>query len=91
MVGSLSNTLSGIQLINHPPTQGGLLGLVLNLVVGLVTGVLNLLTSIISGVLSPLLDPLVNNLLTGLGVDLAKVEIGANLSCNPSGRAILVI
>jgi uncharacterized membrane protein len=91
VVGSLSNTLSGIQLINHPPTQGGLLGLVLNLVVGLVTGVLNLLTSIISGVLSPLLDPLVNNLLTGLGVDLAKVEIGANLSCNPSGRAILVI
>ncbi|WP_439855311.1 pilus assembly protein TadG-related protein [Pseudomonas yamanorum] len=91
VVGSLSNTLSGIQLINHPPTQGGLLGLVLNLVVGLVTGVLNLLTSIISGVLSPLLDPLVNNLLAGLGVDLAKVEIGANLSCNPSGRAILVI
>lgn len=91
VVGSLSNTLSGIQLINHPPTQGGLLGLVLNLVVGLVTGVLNLLTSIISGVLSPLLDPLVNNLLAGLGVDLAKVEIGANLSCSPGGRAILVI
>jgi uncharacterized membrane protein len=91
VVGSLSNTLSGIQLINHPPTQGGLLGLVLNVVVGLVTGVLNLLTSIISGVLSPLLDPLVNNLLAGLGVDLAKVEIGANLSCSPGGRAILVI
>lgn len=91
VIGSLSNTLSGIQLINHPPTQGGLLGLVLNLVVGVVTGVLNLLTGIISGVLSPLLDPLVNNLLAGLGIDLAKVEIGANLSCNPGGRAVLVI
>ena len=27
----------------------------------------------------------------GLGIDLAKVEIGANLSCSPGGRAILVI
>ncbi|XCY76796.1 hypothetical protein QLG25_10470 [Pseudomonas sp. CBR-F] len=87
----MSNTLNGIQLINHPPTQGGLIGLVLNLVVGLVTGVLNLLSGIISGLLSPLLDPLVNNLLAGLGIDLAKVEIGANLSCNPGGRAVLVI
>ncbi len=91
VVGSLSNTLNGIQLINHPPTQGGLIGLVLNLVVGLITGVLNLLSGIISGLLSPLLDPLVNNLLAGLGIDLAKVEIGANLSCNPGGRAVLVI
>ncbi|MEA3167274.1 MAG: hypothetical protein QOI97_222, partial [Pseudomonas sp.] len=45
----------------------------------------------ISSVLSPLLDPLVNSLLAGLGIDLAKVEIGANLSCNPGGRAMLVI
>jgi hypothetical protein len=90
-VGSLANTLNGIQLINHPPTKGGLLGLVLSLVVGLLTTVLNLVSTTVSALLGPLLDPLVNNLLAGLGIDLAKAEIGANLSCNPSGRAILVI
>lgn len=91
VVGSLSDTLKGIQLTNHPPTLGGLLGLVLGLVVNVLTGVLNLLSGVISGLLSPLLDPLVNNLLAGLGIDLAKVEIGANLSCSPGGRAMLVI
>lgn len=91
VIGSLSDTLKGIQLISHTPTLGGLLGLVLGLVVDLLTGVLNALSTVISGLLSPLLDPLVNNLLAGLGVDLAKVEIGANLSCNPGGRAALVI
>lgn len=91
VVGSLSNTLNGIKLISHTPTLGGLLGLVLSLVVNVLTSVLNLLSGVISGLLSPLLDPLVNNLLAGLGIDLAKVEIGANLSCNPGGRAILVI
>ncbi|MGY2291347.1 pilus assembly protein TadG-related protein [Pseudomonas sp. SDO528_S397] len=91
VIGSLSNTLGGIQLINHPPAAGGLLGLLLGVVVNLVSGVLNTLSGLISGLLSPLLDPLVNGLLAGLGVDLAKVEIGANLSCNPGGRAMLVI
>lgn len=91
VVGSLSDTLKGIQLTSHTPTLGGLLGLVLGLVVDILTGVLSLLSGIISSLLSPLLDPLVNNLLAGLGIDLAKVEIGANLSCNPGGRAALVI
>jgi uncharacterized membrane protein len=91
VIGSLSGTLSGIQLINHPPTAGGLLGLLLGVVVGLVSVLLNTLSGIISSVLSPLLDPLLNGLLAGLGVDLATVEIGANLSCNPGGLAQLVI
>ncbi|MGZ0717092.1 pilus assembly protein TadG-related protein [Pseudomonas palleroniana] len=91
VVGSLSDTLNGIRLTSHTPTLTGLLGLVLGLVVDVLTGVLNLLSGVISGLLSPLLDPLVNNLLAGLGVDLAKVEIGANLSCTPGGRAVLVI
>jgi len=38
-----------------------------------------------------LLYPLLNGLLACLGIDVAKVEIGANLSCNPGGRAVLVI
>lgn len=91
VVSSLKETLTGIQLINHPPKIASLLGAVLGLVTGLLNGLLSMLGGVIGGVLGPLLDPIVNNLLAGLGIDLAKVEIGANLSCNPAGRAMLVI
>lgn len=45
----------------------------------------------ITGLLSPLLDPLLNNLLSGLGVNLMDVEVGANLTCGQTGKAYLVI
>ncbi|MDQ0703536.1 putative membrane protein [Pseudomonas sp. W3I7] len=90
-VSSLKETLTGIHLINHPPKMASLLGAVLGLVTGVVNGLLTTLGGLIAGLLGPLLDPIVNNLLAGLGIDLAKVEIGANLSCNPGGRAMLVI
>ena len=90
-VSSLKDTLNGVQLINHPPKMASLLGAVLGLVTGVVNGLLTTLGGLIAGLLGPLLDPIVNNLLAGLGIDLAKVEIGANLSCNPGGRAMLVI
>jgi uncharacterized membrane protein len=48
------------------------------------------LVNAINTVLSPLLDTLINTLLASLGIDLNKVEVGANLSCH-SGRAALVI
>ncbi|MBT2372238.1 pilus assembly protein TadG-related protein [Pseudomonas fluorescens] len=91
VVGSLSNTLAGIKFISHVPIVDSLLSLLLGVVTGLLSGVLNLLSGLVSGVLAPLLDPIVNNLLAGLGIDLAKVEIGANLTCYPGGRAVLVI
>ncbi len=91
VVSSLRETLTGIQLINHPPKMASLLGVVLGIVTGLLNGLLSTLGGLIAGLLGPLLDPIVNNLLAGLGIDLAKVEIGANLSCNPGGRAMLVI
>ncbi|NWF11810.1 hypothetical protein HX810_29470 [Pseudomonas salomonii] len=90
-VSSLKETLTGVQLINHSPKMASLLGAVLGLVTGVVNGLLTTLGGLIAGLLGPLLDPIVNNLLAGLGIDLAKVEIGANLSCNPGGRAMLVI
>ncbi|WLH82275.1 pilus assembly protein TadG-related protein [Pseudomonas sp. FP2338] len=90
-VSSLKETLTGIHLINHPAKMASLLGAVLGLVTGVVNGLLTTLGGLIAGLLGPLLDPIVNNLLAGLGIDLAKVEIGANLSCNPGGRAMLVI
>jgi len=91
VVGGLKGTLKGIALVEHTPKIASLLGAVLSLVTGLVNGLLSTLGGVISAVLAPLLDPIVNNLLAGLGIDLAKVEIGANLSCNPGGRAVLVI
>ncbi|WP_395607136.1 pilus assembly protein TadG-related protein [Pseudomonas sp. B22129] len=91
VVSSLNETLTGIQLISHAPQISSLLGALLSVVTGLLNGLLSTLGGLIAGLLGPLLDPIVNNLLAGLGIDLAKVEIGGNLSCSPGGRAMLVI
>ncbi|MNG15007.1 hypothetical protein D3C84_988040 [compost metagenome] len=56
----------------------------------ILSNVTTLLISAINSVLSPLLDSLINTLLLSLGIDLNKVDVGANLSCH-SGRATLVI
>ncbi|KAA0967745.1 pilus assembly protein TadG-related protein [Pseudomonas sp. ANT_H12B] len=85
IVSSLTDTLTNIKVNMYGPT-GSLvpgLGAVLNTVT-------TLLVNVINSVLSPLLDTLINTLLLSLGIDLNKVEVGANLSCH-SGRATLVI
>lgn len=91
VVGSLKYALNGIQLIHHEAVLGNLLDAVLGLLLGVVNTLLGVLATVVSDLLSPLLDPLLNGLLAGLGIDVAKVEVGANLSCNPGGRAVLVI
>jgi uncharacterized membrane protein len=85
IVSSLSDTSTNIQLKMHGPsgTLVGILGSVLSTVQ-------NLLVNAINTVLSPLLDTLINTLLVGLGIDLNKVDVGANLSCH-SGQASLLI
>ncbi|MCY1398315.1 hypothetical protein D9M71_133440 [compost metagenome] len=75
IVNSLSATLSGITLSPQIP---------------LVSTILTLITGAVSGLLSSLLDPIINNLLALLGVDLAKIDVGANLSCQ-SGRTQLML
>ncbi|MFJ3483646.1 TadG family pilus assembly protein [Pseudomonas sp. NPDC090202] len=90
LVSSLQNTLGSIKLINHPPASTSLLGAVLGLVTGVLTSVLNLLGGVVGGLLGPIVDPLLNQVLTSLGINLANVEVGANLSCHP-GQAQLVI
>lgn len=85
-------TAAGLVLNMYGPQPGNenLLG---NLIGGLGTtlnSVTSLLISTIKATLSPLLDSLINTLLLALGVDLNKVDVGANLSCH-SGRAYLVI
>ncbi|MFK3972417.1 TadG family pilus assembly protein [Pseudomonas sp. NPDC087358] len=89
IVTKLGNSLSN-PIVLHTATNGGLLGLVLNSVTGLVNGLVSGVTSLLGTLLGPLLDPLLNLVLKNLGVNIANVNVGANLSCHP-GQAHLVI
>ncbi|AZC48310.1 TadG family pilus assembly protein [Pseudomonas chlororaphis] len=91
VVSSLRASLTGISLIQHPPTIGSLLGVVLNTLLSTLNSVVSLLATAIGTLLGPLLDPLLNNVLAVLGIDLGKVEVGANLTCGQTGRAYLVL
>ncbi|EJL07565.1 TadG family pilus assembly protein [Pseudomonas chlororaphis] len=91
VVSSLRASLTGITLIEHPPSIGNLLGVVLNTLLSALNTVVGLLATAIGALLGPLLDPLLNNVLVVLGIDLGKVEVGANLTCGQTGRAYLVI
>ncbi|MCP1481086.1 putative membrane protein [Pseudomonas chlororaphis] len=91
VVSSLRASLTGITLIEHPPSIGNLLGVVLNTLLSALNSVVGLLATAIGALLGPLLDPLLNNVLAVLGIDLGKVEVGANLTCGQTGRAYLVI
>jgi len=91
IVDSLRNSLSGIQIQSYKPTGSSVLGGLLVTTAGLFNGVNSTLGSAIGAVLSPLLDPILNNLLANLGITLDRVDVGANLSCQPPGRATLVI
>ncbi|MNT27864.1 hypothetical protein D3C72_1635150 [compost metagenome] len=85
IVNSLSTTVSDLGVSMYGPSGSiiGGLGSLLN-------DVTTALGNAINSVLSPLLDTLINTLLASLGIDLNKVEVGANLSCH-AGRASLVI
>lgn len=85
IVSSLTDTATNIKVDMYGPT-GSLVG-GLGAILSTVT---TLLVNAINSVLSPLLDTLINTLLLSLGIDLNKVDVGANLSCH-SGRATLVI
>ena len=80
IVTSLGNTLSGIKIVNHPPVTPGLI----NLITGTITTAISQLGSLVSNLLGPLLDPILNVLLQSLGISLAEVNVGANLSCHPT-------
>jgi len=90
MLSSLQNTLGSIHLVSHPPASVSLIGSLLGMLTAGLSQVQNLLGSTIGGLLSPILDPLLNQVLASLGINLATVDVGANLSCHP-GQAVLVI
>jgi uncharacterized membrane protein len=80
----LSSTLAGIQIQPYKSDTSGILGPLLNGTLSLVSGLLNTLQTVVKTALAPLLDPAINLLLDLLGIDLAKAEVGARLSCNRS-------
>ena len=82
VINSLSATLAGLDIKAYEP-NGSALGTVVMAVGTVIDAVVALLKTAISAVLSPILDPLVELLLENLGLDLAKTEVSANLSCNP--------
>lgn len=90
VVGSLSETLSGVHLEAYKPTGNSGLGEVLVIVTNVLNDVKDILDPLIKNLLSPLLDPIINVLLKVLGIDLVNAEVGANLSCS-SGRAQLAL
>lgn len=89
IVGSLTATLSGLQVTYVPPSgsvsSGALAG-----VAGLLATITTAVVGLIQNVLAPILDPIVNTLLSALGINLGNAEVGANLTCH-MGRAYLVI
>ncbi|KRP72483.1 membrane protein [Pseudomonas paralactis] len=89
IVGSLTATLSGLQVTYVPPSgsvsNGALAG-----VAGLLATITSAVVGLIQNVLSPILDPIVNTLFSALGINLGNAEVGANLTCH-MGRAYLVI
>ena len=91
VVGSLKGTLTGMTLIQHPPTIGSLLGALLNTLLSTLADVTQLLVTAISGLITPLIDPIVDSLLLNLGIDVNKVDVGFNLTCGQKGKAYLVI
>lgn len=91
IINSLTATLAGPTIEMYQPNGAGNgLG---NLLTGAGTtlnAVIALLQQAVSTVLSPILDPLLTMLINNLGIDLAKTDVGATLSCGSSGGVKLV-
>ncbi|MBF6042671.1 MULTISPECIES: pilus assembly protein TadG-related protein [Pseudomonas] len=91
-ISGLSQAINPLPLIVHTPSfsPGFLLQAVFDLLNSLLTSVLSLLTTTLNSILSPLLDNLLNTVLKTLGIEVGKIQVGANLSCH-SGRASLLL
>lgn len=91
IVGSLANTLAGINLIVYKPLGSNPLGAIVTGVASLISDVTSKLLPVVTSLITPLLDPLLNNLLKSLGINLMDVDVGANMTCGQTGKAYLVI
>ncbi|MDP1539536.1 MAG: TadG family pilus assembly protein [Moraxellaceae bacterium] len=82
IVSNLSESLYSPKVLMYAPSGGGPLSMLLNGVGTLLDTLIGLLHSAIRTVLTPLLDPVLNLLILTAGIDLAKTEVGANLTCS---------
>lgn len=91
-VSGLSQTVNDVNLIVHAPsfTPNFLLAATFELLKTLLNGVILLLKTTLESILGPLLDNLLDTLVKTLGIEVGKIQVGANLSCY-SGRPALVI
>jgi uncharacterized membrane protein len=91
-VSGLSQTVNDVNLIVHAPsfTPNFLLAATFELLKTLLNGVMLLLKTTLESILGPLLDNLLDTLVKTLGIEVGKIQVGANLSCY-SGRPALVI
>ncbi|OAE10820.1 hypothetical protein AZH11_24560 [Pseudomonas simiae] len=87
VVSSLSTTLNGVSITAYQPSGGTPLGVLAPTVTALIGSVSAIVTPIVDGLLGPLLNPILNNLLNMLGISLANVNVGANLTCGQTGEA----
>ncbi|MEO6699016.1 MAG: hypothetical protein ABIM24_06535, partial [Paraperlucidibaca sp.] len=89
LINSLASTLAGLNIVAYP-ANGSALGTTVMVVGSVIDIVVGLLKTAISTVLSPILDPLVTLLMENLGLDLAKTEVSANLSCDAKQGVMLM-
>ena len=88
LVNSLTTTLAGPEITAYA-ANGNTLGSITMAVGSVINTVVGLLKTAVSTVLSPLLDPLTTLLLENLGIDIAKTEVAANLSCHGNQSVML--
>ena len=88
---SLKATLSGVHIDVYKATTSGTLSTLISVAASTLAGLTSALNIVIGNLLSPIVDPILDNIFNLLGIDLNKVEVGANLSCGQGGRAQLVL
>jgi len=91
LISGLSTALNGVSITAYQPVGNNPLGILAPTVAALIGGVSNIVTPVVDNLLGPLLNPILNNLLNMLGISLANVNVGANLTCGQTGEAYLVI
>lgn len=86
----LAGAVAGVQVNMYAPPTNNVLGALISSASSLLGSITTSLDSTINSTLSPLLTSVVDPLLSGLGVTLNPVSLGANMSCN-IGQATLAI
>ncbi len=87
VISSLKTTLAGLHVDSYKPASGNA-----NLISTLLTGTATLISTIVSilnpviTLLAAVLDPIVNFLLNLLGLDVANIDVGANMTCDAGAR-----